>query len=106
MAVGVLSFGKHCLTIHHSEFEQCEVLYINEPPEGTEVNCVWGKQGEGVCDRVYTKRDVDAGEELFLYYGPMYQYRDYRTTIPTSTWYVQEETLAGDSSRRELKRCS
>jgi len=74
------------------EFEKCEVLYINEPPPDKEVNCVWGKRDGRICDRVYTMRDIEAGEELFLWYGPLYQYRDYPTNAPADTWYIQETT--------------
>ncbi len=71
------------------------MLYINEPPPNKIANCGWQirprqrdveeqKQTSSSAtvtmstyERIVTTTEVAAGEELFVYYGPLYQYRGY-----------------------------
>jgi hypothetical protein len=108
--------------LRFSEFEKCPVLYLNEPPLECEASCGWGAvRAVGdlrLHQRIYTLREIEAGavpsfiaclthalcsdqplffchikgEELFLYYGSFYQYRNYGVS-PNSKlqWVTQDE---------------
>lgn len=87
------------------EFEKCPVLYLNEPPLECEASCGWGAV-RAVGDlrlhqQIYTLREIEAGEELFLYYGSFYQYRNYGVSPNSKLQWVTQDKGGEWSVRSE-----
>ncbi|KAF4659930.1 rRNA bioproteinsis protein rrp36 [Perkinsus olseni] len=68
---------------------------INEPPPGRSTNCQWKIRKEA-CPQIYTSSVVEAGSELFIYYGDGYaEARDY-VVADGCHWAQTEDSYDSD----------
>lgn len=83
-----------CTDLLLPEFDHCIVTKINEPPKGFSQNCYWVRKKRKPPE-IWSIRDIQFGEELFIYYGSGYQ-RDYEIDGNC-------EFLCEDEEEEELK---